>query len=70
MERVVRVNGFWQVATLDLVAADGVVHVLDEVLVPPRRIGEKVKEEEGLTLEVLKERLGGCGETGTSLREL
>lgn len=41
-----------------------------EVLVPSRRIGEKVKEEEGLTLEVLKERLGGCGETAASLREL
>jgi uncharacterized surface protein with fasciclin (FAS1) repeats len=60
-EVVLRVNGFWQVGTLDLVAADGVVHVLDEVLVPPRRIWEKVRGEV-LTVEVLKERFGGCGD--------
>lgn len=68
MEVLLRVNGFWQIVTLDMVAADGVVHVLDEVLVPPRRIG--VKEEEGLTVDDLKKRLGGCGERGTSRREL
>lgn len=58
-DAVVRLNGFYEVVTLGLVAADGVVHVLDEVLIPPRRIGEKVKEE-GLTGEALQDWLGDC----------
>lgn len=65
MDVMVRVNGLHRVVTLDLVAADGVVHVLDEVLIPPRRVGRKMngtEEAEELTVEILKEKLGGCGE--------
>lgn len=65
MDVLVRVNGLHRVATLDLVAADGVVHVLDEVLIPPRRVGKRVngkEEREELTVEILKQKLGGCGE--------
>ncbi|CAG8893593.1 unnamed protein product [Penicillium egyptiacum] len=56
------VNGFGRVARLDLLARDGVVHVLDQVLLPPRKIQDKDEGEdvEELMVEELVERLDGC----------
>jgi Secreted and surface protein containing fasciclin-like repeats len=59
----VRVNGFVRVVGLDLLASDGVLHVLDDLLIPPKKVGGKVKRNDEVTeikVEVLKERLGGC----------
>lgn len=57
-----RVNGFGRVGRLDLLARDGVVHVLDRVLVPPRKIRDKDEGKDGeeLMIEELVERLDGC----------
>ncbi|CAI7632031.1 unnamed protein product [Penicillium viridicatum] len=57
-----RVNGFGRVGQLDLLARDGVVHVLDRVLVPPRKIQDKDEGKDGeeLMIEELAERLDGC----------
>ncbi|KAJ5615241.1 hypothetical protein N7537_000355 [Penicillium hordei] len=57
-----RVNGFGRVGRLDLLARDGVVHVLDRVLVPPRKIQDKDEGKDGdeLMIEELVERLDGC----------
>ncbi|KAJ5385504.1 hypothetical protein N7517_003415 [Penicillium concentricum] len=56
------VNGFSKSGRLDLLASDGVVHVLDRVLVPPRKIQDKdiSEDEEELMIEELMERLNGC----------
>lgn len=58
-----RVNGFGRVGRLDLLARDGVVHVLDRVLVPPRKIQHKDEGKDGeeLMINELVERLDGCG---------
>ncbi|KAJ5036165.1 hypothetical protein NUH16_004033 [Penicillium rubens] len=57
-----RVNGFGRVERLDLLARDGAMHVLDQVLVPPRKIQDKEEgeDEEELMIEELVERLDGC----------
>jgi uncharacterized surface protein with fasciclin (FAS1) repeats len=57
-----RVNGFGRVERLDLLARDGVVHVLDQVLLPPRKIQDKDEGEDGEepVIEELVERLDGC----------
>ncbi|KGO39003.1 hypothetical protein PEX1_031410 [Penicillium expansum] len=62
-----RVNGFGRVGRLDLLARDGVVHVLDRVLVPSRDIQDKDEGEDGeeLMIEELVERLHGCVYGGT-----
>lgn len=56
-----RVNGFGRVGRLDLLARDGVVHVLDRVLVPPRKIQDKDEGKDGeeLMIKELVERLDG-----------
>ncbi|KAJ5126909.1 hypothetical protein N7448_007688 [Penicillium atrosanguineum] len=68
----IRVNGFVRVVGLDLLASDGVLHVLNEVLVPPRKIGGKVKRDNGVDrigVELLKQRLGGCVEDTSARME-
>ncbi|KAJ5682616.1 hypothetical protein N7462_005781 [Penicillium macrosclerotiorum] len=63
-EVVMRVNGFGRVRLRDMLAKDGVMHVLDRVLIPPRTVGVKEEwrdeslEEEFITVEILQERLG------------
>ncbi|KAJ5834097.1 hypothetical protein N7447_000123 [Penicillium robsamsonii] len=47
-----RVNGFSKVGGLDLLASDGVVHVLDRVLVPPRKIQVKHISADGEELMI------------------
>ncbi|KAJ5819367.1 hypothetical protein N7474_004958 [Penicillium riverlandense] len=60
---VMRVNGFERVVELDRIARDGVVHVLDRVLIPPKMVGEKEEEpseDSGeISPEELEERLLG-----------
>ncbi|KAJ5162665.1 uncharacterized protein N7500_004495 [Penicillium coprophilum] len=51
-----RVNGFGRVERLDLLASDGVVHGLDRVLIPSRKIQDEVVFEE-LMIEELVESL-------------
>lgn len=58
----IKINGFASVVVQDGVARDGVIHVVGNVLIPPKTPGGKgeVFEEEGemeLDLEELKERL-------------
>ncbi|CDM34769.1 FAS1 domain [Penicillium roqueforti FM164] len=56
-----RVNGFGRVGRMDLLARDGVVHVLDRVLIPPRKIQDQNEDEDGeLIIEELVGRLDGC----------
>ncbi|KAL2838012.1 FAS1 domain-containing protein [Aspergillus pseudoustus] len=57
-----KLNGWQRVAFADALVKDGVIHVLDHVLIPPRRLektgGEELSgEEEELTVEELIERL-------------
>ncbi|KAJ0420551.1 FAS1 domain-containing protein [Aspergillus carlsbadensis] len=52
-----RVNGGQRVAFADILAKDGVIHALDHVLIPPRRLQGTVGEEGELTIGELVERL-------------
>ncbi|KAL4762564.1 FAS1 domain-containing protein [Aspergillus foveolatus] len=54
-----RVNGWQRVAFADVLGKDGVIHVLDRVLIPPKRVeGKVVSGNEGeLELEEFMERL-------------
>jgi len=55
----IKINGFNRVAIQDGIARDGVVHVVNSVLIPPRSVGGKevVVEEGEMDLEEFKERL-------------
>ncbi|RDW90015.1 fasciclin domain-containing protein [Aspergillus mulundensis] len=64
-----KVNGWQRVAFADGLARDGVIHVLDHVLIPPRRVDGQtesggVGEEGGLELEEFMERLRPYVEDG------
>jgi uncharacterized surface protein with fasciclin (FAS1) repeats len=55
-----RVNGFSRVTVQDGVAANGVIHVVDKVLIPPHKHhghGEETFETDEISVEELKERL-------------
>ncbi|KAJ5488100.1 hypothetical protein N7453_011554 [Penicillium expansum] len=70
-----RVNGFGRVGRLDLLARDGVMHVLDRVLVPSRDIQDKDEGEHGeeLMIEELVERLHDCvygGDSQSTVRDV
>ncbi|KAL4954246.1 FAS1 domain-containing protein [Aspergillus filifer] len=53
-----KVNGGQRVGFADVLGKDGVIHVLDRVLIPPRRLGGFVVEEsKEMELEELVERL-------------
>ena len=54
-----KINGFGRVAVQDGIAKDGVIHVVSNVLIPPKQIGGVEQEYEGedLTVEELMERL-------------
>ncbi|KAL8808540.1 MAG: hypothetical protein Q9182_000091 [Xanthomendoza sp. 2 TL-2023] len=56
---VIRINGFSQVTIEDGIAADGVIQVVSDVLIPPKRIDRMDQHYHGeeLTVEDLKERL-------------
>lgn len=57
----IKLNGFHKVAFADALARDGVVHILDYVLMPPRKVTGHVTDSESdaaeLTIEDLKDRL-------------
>ena len=55
----IKINGFNRVAVQDVVAEDGVIHVLTNVIIPPKKLGgeEVYWEGEELSVEDLKERL-------------
>ena len=54
-----KINGFSRVAVLDGIAKDGVIHVVGNVLIPPKTVGQVVQpwEGENLSEEDLIERL-------------
>lgn len=54
----IKINGFTRVATSDIVAKDGTIHILHDVLIPPKRPGSTdFEESKELTVEELVERL-------------
>lgn len=53
----IRINGFNHVAVQDGLASDGVIHVVSNVLIPPKTHGGVAYQGEELTVEELKERL-------------
>ena len=55
----VRINSFVSVAQPDGISKDGVLHVLNSVLIPPKQLGGELQmwNGEDLTVEDLKERL-------------
>lgn len=53
----IKINGFGSVAVQDGLASDGVVHVVRNVLIPPKTPGGVAYQGEELTVEELKERL-------------
>lgn len=67
-----RVNGFWEPHVVDVLAADGVIHVLDRVLLPPKMAG-KVKggqvDEMG-SMGILRDLLEECRPKGNIRLEL
>ena len=54
-----KVNGFTRVAVQDVVAEDAVIHVMNDVLVPPKKLGGEDAQWDGeeLSVEDLMERL-------------
>ena len=55
----IKINGFSTVTIEDGIAADGVIHVVSNVLIPPKSLDGKAQHWEGEELDVedLKERL-------------
>ena len=56
----IRINGFQSVSAPDGIVKDGVIHVINNIIIPPKRLGGgelKVYDGEELTVEDLKERL-------------
>ena len=54
-----KINGFATVTIEDGIAADGVIQVVSDVLIPPKAIDRGIQQWEGeeLSVEDLKERL-------------
>jgi len=52
-----KINGFTRVAVLDGIAADGVIHVVPNVLIPPKTPGALGIAEDDIDLEEFKARL-------------
>ena len=53
----IKINGHNHVAIADGIANDGVIHVINSILVPPKKLGMISETEEDLTVEEFKERL-------------
>lgn len=53
----IKINGYNRVAIPDGIAKDGVIHVINTVLIPPKKPGLLAESEEELSIEELKERL-------------
>lgn len=52
-----KINGFNSVAVEDGLAKDGVIHVVKNVLIPPKLVSDVSPQSKDLTVEELKERL-------------
>jgi len=52
-----KINGFTKVSVLDGIAKDGVIHVLSNVLIPPKTPGASSVADEDLSLEEFQARL-------------
>lgn len=52
-----KINGFSTVTTQDGIAKDGVIQVVSDVLVPPKKVGDELWQGEELSQEDLMERL-------------
>ncbi|ERF74728.1 hypothetical protein EPUS_04897 [Endocarpon pusillum Z07020] len=66
----IKINGFNRVAIPDGIAADGVIHVVPTVLIPPRTPGAQGVSAEGMELEEFMERLEPFVELGDVSIEL
>lgn len=55
----IKINGFSRVDISDGVASNGVIHVISDVLIPPKELNGAQEEQgdEEMTLEEFKERL-------------
>lgn len=55
----IKINGFSTVTISDGIAADGVIHVVSNVLIPPKPVDRGLQQWEGeeMSLEEFKERL-------------
>ena len=55
----IKINAFTTVTVEDGIASDGVIHVVSNVLVPPKSVDRAVQHWDGeeMTIEDLKERL-------------
>ena len=55
----IKINGFSTVAIEDGIASDGVIHVVSNVLIPPKAVDRGVQQWDGeeMTVEEFKERL-------------
>lgn len=60
----IKINGFTTVAIPDGIAADGVIHVVPNVLIPPKAPGAAGVSAEGMELEEFMERLEPFVEAG------
>lgn len=60
----VKINGFTKVSVLDGIAADGVIHVVPNVLIPPKTPGLPGVAEDDMDLEEFKARLAPFVEAG------
>ncbi|OAL33329.1 hypothetical protein AYO20_07340 [Fonsecaea nubica] len=61
-----KINGFARVAVLDGIAADGVIHVVPNVLIPPKTPGGIAVAEDDMDLDEFKARLEPFVETEES----
>lgn len=66
----IKINGFSTVAIEDGIASDGVIHVVSNVLIPPKAVDRGVQHWDGeeMSVEELKERLEPL--VGDELQEL
>lgn len=53
----IKINGFTKVSVTDGIAKDGVIHVLSNVLIPPKTPGASSVADDNMTLEEFKSRL-------------
>lgn len=55
----IKINGFFAVTITDGIARDGVIHVTNSIIIPPKPVGGILQEWQGeeLTVEEFKERL-------------
>ena len=55
----IKINGHVSVVVQDGIAKDGVIHVVNNVLIPPKHVGGAAYRGEDLTIEEFVERLDG-----------